>query len=246
MENHANDRRYSFDFDTNNHDEELRNDRAAESTPLQDASEHRGDGHSPEDHDPVSPISRISSVKAPATEQVIDSQRSLGSDEKDVAHTTGWLGRVKYSSSVLFIYFLYSAIAITSWTFLCILVHKPIGVPTYFDQTGLYYQSKYEASNRYRKAATFGMAVISAIGIPVTSAVAARAAAVYTQKNSRSKVPRLSLRQMLALADKGWSGFNQAWTCLKPGMSHRVRSPLLLFSFLLVAVGKHAHAKPKC
>lgn len=132
----------------------------------------------------------------------------------------------------------YAIIAILSWSITCVLCYQPIGIPTYFDQVGNYSRSQYERSDVWRRRASIGSSITTAIGIPVTSAICAKAAAVYCQRSSDVKAPRLTLRQTLALADKGWSDSAVLWNVLRPSTSRRTRSTLLILSVVLVGIGE--------
>ncbi|MCJ1387060.1 hypothetical protein MMC17_010189 [Xylographa soralifera] len=136
----------------------------------------------------------------------------------------------------LWLIILYALIAILSWTITCVLCYQPIGIPTYFDQVGNYSRSRYESSERWRVAATLGTSVVGAISIPVTSAICAKAAAVYCQRRSDVKAPPITLRQMLALEDKGWSDSAVIRDVLRPSTSRQTRSPLLMFAAVLVVI----------
>jgi len=138
----------------------------------------------------------------------------------------------------LWLIVLYGFVAILSWGITCVLCYQPIGIPTYFDQVGNYSRLQYKSNDRLRKAADVGNAIIAAIGITVTSTICAGAAAVYCQKSSDSKVPGLTLRQMLVLADKGWNDSAVLWDVLRPNTSRKTRSPLLILSAVLVGVGE--------
>ena len=63
---------------------------------------------------------------------------------------------------------IYSFVVILSWIITCVLTFQPIGVPTYIKIT-----------DNWRKAASVGQSIVAVISIPVTSAVCAKAAAVY-------------------------------------------------------------------
>ena len=150
----------------------------------------------------------------------------------------GVAGEAKKHSLALWLILLYAFVAILSWTITCILCYRPIGVPTYFDQLGNYTRSHYETTDNWRKAASVGLSILGVINIPVTSAICAKAAAVYYQRRSDDKAPSLSLRQMLALADKGWSDSATLLDVVRPRTSCRTRSPLLILSAGLVAIGQ--------
>ena len=171
--------------------------------------------------------SRIS-AKAPSAKERLT--RGLTRD--------GVAGEAKKHRLALWLIFLYAFVAIFSWTVTCILCYRPIGVPTYFDQVGNYTRSHYETTNNWRKAASIGLSILGVISIPVTSAICAKAATVYCQRRSDDKAPSLSLRQMLALADKGWSDTATLLDVVRPSTSRRTRSPLLILSAGLVAIGQ--------
>lgn len=133
---------------------------------------------------------------------------------------------------------LYAFIAILSWVIICVLCYKPIGIPTYYDQHGEYRLKQYEKSERWRQAASLGASIVAAVGIPITSAICTKAAAVYCQRRSDNKAPPLTLRQMLALADKGWNDSAVLKDLITPTTCHRVRSALLLLSIFFVVIGK--------
>ena len=150
----------------------------------------------------------------------------------------GAAGELQKHTLGLWLMILYAIVAILSWSITCVLCYQPIGIPTYFDQVGNYSRSQYESSKGWRKAASVGSSITAAISIPVTSAICAKAAAVYCQRKSDVKTPRLTLRHMLVLADKGWSDFAVLWDVLNPKSSRRTRSPLLMLSAVLVGIGK--------
>ena len=158
--------------------------------------------------------------------------------EKQRLTQDGVAGELKKHTLALYLILVYAFIAILSWSITCVLSFQPIGVPTYFDQTGNYSQSHYETTDNWRKAASVGQSVVGVISIPVTSAICAKAVAVYCQRKSDAKAPSLSLRQMLVLADKGWTDFATLLNVVTPSSSRKTRSPLLILSAGLVAIGE--------
>ena len=145
--------------------------------------------------------------------------------------------QVRHYGAVLFLFLIYATIAILSWTVTCSLRYHPVGVSTWSDHFGNFSVSHYQKSDRLRRASGVGLSVISAIGIPVTSAIVARAAASYCQQNSSRKTRPVTMRQMLALADKGWSGYEHIRDMLRPRTSESVRTPLLVFATSLIITG---------
>lgn len=137
----------------------------------------------------------------------------------------------------------YSVVAILSWTVTCVLCYRPIGAPSYYDQSGTTYRAQWEISDIHRRVVSVLSSIIGSVGIPVTSAICAKAAAVHCQRTSDVRKPSLTLRQTLALADKGWSDLAVLLNVLRPGTSRRTRSPLLILSAFLVGLGKES-ARP--
>jgi len=147
-------------------------------------------------------------------------------------------GELEKHMLAIWLILIYAFIAILSWTITCVLTYQPIGVPTYYDQSGNYSRSHYETTDNWRQVASLGQSIVGVISIPVTSAICAKAAAVYCQRISNAKAPPLTLRRMLALADKGWSDSATLLDVVRPSTSRRTRSPLLILSAGLVAIGK--------
>lgn len=150
----------------------------------------------------------------------------------------GLAGELEKHMLAIWLILIYAFIAIISWTITCVLTYQPMGVPTYFDQTGNYSRSHYETSDNWRKVASVGQSIVGVISIPVTSAICAKVAAVYCQRIANAKAPPLTVRRMLALADKGWSDSATLLDVVRPSTSRRTRSPLLILSAGLVAIGK--------
>ena len=145
---------------------------------------------------------------------------------------------IRHHTLGLWLFLLYALVAILSWSITCVLCHRPLGATTWFDQKGRYTPELYRTSQGFRRAAGVGLSIVFATGIPLTNAIAARAAAVYCQRNSDSNTPRLTLRHMLALADKGWAGVEYIRDVLRPRVGRHVRTPLLVLATALVGLGE--------
>lgn len=126
----------------------------------------------------------------------------------------------------VFLVLVYSTAAIYSWTIICILTYRPIGGVGYgLDQLNHtvgrrpwewqdylagrgnalpdYLNKLYHKSEEYFRAARVVQSLVSVVTIPLTSAVCSQAAVVYIQRKRTSNGP--TLRQSMALADKGWT-----------------------------------------
>lgn len=132
----------------------------------------------------------------------------------------------------------FAALTIFAWTITCVLCYKPIQFGTYYDRTGRYTRKQYDDNNRWKKLSRVLMSLLSNISIPLTSAICARAVAVYCQCCSKLRKPKLTMRQMLALADKGWTDTSVLSGLLIPYANRRMGSPLLILSALLCGLGR--------
>lgn len=91
----------------------------------------------------------------------------------------------------------------------------------------------YQKNEQYFQAARFLGPVLAVLAIPVTSAVCAKAAAAYMKHASAR---RLTLRQSLTLADRGWT---DPLTCLRlfAGEYKRYGTIFLLGAMILTILG---------
>ena len=185
----------------------------------------------------ISPVMSRSSSEPAKDQQVQLENDVLQSRKASSPSPISQAEDVRHHGMALLLFLVYAAIAILSWIFTCLLCNHPIGVSTWYDQYGNYSMSHYQHSDRLRRASSVGLSVITAIGIPVTSAIAARAAASYCQINSFGQRRSLTMRQMLALADKGWSGYGCIRELLEPHTSRAIRTPLLISVMPLVLTG---------
>lgn len=159
--------------------------------------------------------------------------------EKGSGFDTIFAGSLERQPWAFCLLFLYAIIAVPSWTIICWLSYRPIGISAYDDTHNALFTSfaDWNHSDRCRRAANVGLSIIAAVGIPVTSAICAKATVIYCQMKSNGKPPSLTMRQTLALADKGWSDLGVIWDLIHPTGRRRTRSPLLLFSVFLVGLG---------
>lgn len=133
---------------------------------------------------------------------------------------------------------MFAAVTIFAWTITCVLSYKPIQFGTYYDKTGKYNRKQYDGNDRWRRLSRVLMSLLSNVSIPLTSAICARAVAVYCQCCSKLRKPNLTMRQMLALADKGWTDTMVLSGLVIPYANRRMGSPLLILSALLCGLGR--------
>lgn len=139
----------------------------------------------------------------------------------------------------LWLVLVYSVSTTVTWIITCVLCYRPVTIPTYYDPDSDYTRAQYDSNDLWRRRTKVASALIGSVTIPVTSAICAKAAVVYYQKNSNPHNQMLTMRQMLALADKGWSDIQILLDIMRPSTSRRTRSTLLVTSALLCGVGKN-------
>lgn len=150
---------------------------------------------------------------------------------------------------IVFLVLLYAAAALYAWVIICILAHRPIDGKAYggdilhswhalpgSDYTvNEYLALLFAKSERYLRAARVVLSLVSVLSIPLTSAVCSQAAVVYIQRKRGNNVP--TLRQSMALADKGWTDIVLLRKLFFGGWSQH-KSSLLLFAIFLHLLGE--------
>ena len=118
---------------------------------------------------------------------------------------------LRYRYRALWLLGLYVPLLVVPWVLTCVLVYHPVDLPAYYDQSGLPVNSL-----RFHRRLTNALAVLYAITglvtVPIISAILSQAAVVYTQK--RRMTQSISMRQLVALADREWSSLailKDAW-----------------------------------
>lgn len=104
-------------------------------------------------------------------------------------------------------------------------------------------QSLYARNEGWLRAARVIQAILGVITIPLTTVVCARAAVVFTQRlHKRSD---LSLRQTIALADRGWTSL-EVYGHLVRGKIPKYGSSFLYIAIILNILGVLLHASESC
>ncbi|GFF51378.1 lipase 5 [Aspergillus udagawae] len=169
-------------------------------------------------------------------------QQGAGSDKPNPPNPSVPLQRSVY---ILFLTLLYGAAALYAWIIICILTYRPIGANSYgpseldrilsgshLGTTTVpeYLGALFAKSERYLKAARTVQSLVSVLTIPLTSAVCSQAAVAYIQRKRGAQRP--TLRQSMALADKGWTDLVLLKNLVFGGWN-KYRSSLLLFALFL-------------
>lgn len=128
---------------------------------------------------------------------------------------------------------IYLSVALAGWVLICLLSRRPISFQSYYSQSGEFTLEQYGINDRWRRASALLQNITATLTLPVTTAIISQAAVVYVYRN-----PNLSLRQTLALADKGWSDLAILSNCITPRLAPLIWTPFLQLAFLLLILGK--------
>lgn len=160
------------------------------------------------------------------------------------------------SSYIVLMVFIYASLALAAWTLICITTYKPLTANDYgsFSRHPVAHptmdiygakslKAKYAKSEDIYRAARFVQAMISVTTIPLTSAVCSAAAVVYAQSRRRGR--QLTMRQMMTLADKGWTDPTTIAKLLA-GRGKQLSSSLLAYALLLNVLGEYFLQSASC
>lgn len=136
---------------------------------------------------------------------------------------------LRYRHRTLWLLAIYVPLLIIPWILTCVLVHRPVDQSSYFNQAGLP-TSSLKLHRRLERSVAVLNSFTSIVTIPIISALISHAAVVYTQR--LHKDDSVSVRQVFALADRGWSNLKillESWPpCRAPrSKSNGARSGFL-------------------
>lgn len=141
---------------------------------------------------------------------------------------------------IIFLVLVYAAIFITGWYIIVLTSKHPIGRKSYncFDKAGCSWsaetlEKQNDTTSWYIKKAQTLLATVSLLTIPLTSAVCAAAVIPWLQQSGQG----MSLRQMITLADKGWTSPYIYYRLLTPSGWKRYGSSFIMLALLLHALG---------
>jgi hypothetical protein len=158
--------------------------------------------------------------------------------ERKIPHESG--ATLPRSSYIVWMVFIYASLALTAWILICLLTFKPLTAKRYgFDTRERdisRLQARFIKSEGIYRAARTVQAVVGVLTIPLTSAVCSAAAVVFAQTKRQQR--KLTLRQTMTLADKGWTDPTTIAKLLS-GRGKKFSSSLLICALLLNLLGEH-------
>lgn len=133
-----------------------------------------------------------------------------------IARSTSALSRsskdagLRYRKRALWVVGFYLPLLIVSWILTCVMMYRPIMLPSYISQKGAYSMAQIRQHENWVAAVDVLNRIATVLGVPVVSAVLAQGAVVYAQKRKENQ--SLSIRQLFPLADRGWVDPVTLWT----------------------------------
>lgn len=120
---------------------------------------------------------------------------------------------LRYRKRSLCIVSCYLPFLIVPWILTCILTVRPLSHSSYYNQQGDFGPRAYLAMIYWMGVVRVLNAISSVLTIPITSAVLAQGAVVYSQR--RKLKQKLNLRQVFAFADRAWSDIPAMWSAMR-------------------------------
>jgi len=189
-------------------------------SPQQDASAKRPDSMA------ILPVASQSSDRA--TYQAVPAAESTLQDEKPAARTQP---AVRYRKTPIWLAGIYLTTLIVPWILTCILDKRPLTATDYYDQRGDVSPERYLAFFGVLALVNVLKVVSAVLTIPITTAILAYTSVTYCQRRRADQ--ELSITQLFALSDRGWSDLTILWHSGREGRS----SQMLWLGALLVAIG---------
>ena len=145
---------------------------------------------------------------------------------------------LRYRRTPFWLALLYLTTLVVPWVLMCILNKQPLTAPSYYYQKGARSARNFLALTGVLAFINVLRAISGVIVIPITSVILAHAAVVYSQRRRHEQ--ELNMRQLFALANRGWADPGVLWECRRQGSSSR----LLWLGGLLLLLGRFPSALP--
>lgn len=120
---------------------------------------------------------------------------------------------LRYRRTSLWLLACYVPFLTLPWILTCIMANRPPSLPSYYNQKGEYCYKTYLVMLFWLAFVRIFNSIASVLVVPITSALLAHGAVVYTQR--RKSEQRLNLRQTFALSDHGWSDIPILWSAYR-------------------------------
>ncbi|KAK4554813.1 hypothetical protein LTR86_007961 [Recurvomyces mirabilis] len=164
-----------------------------------------------------------------------------GRDENQAAQPSSTTS-LKRSTYILWIVGAYAVLSVVSWTIITLLTIRPLTGTQYGYLSTAYlfwkndfHKPDYAANEKWYQAMRVIQSIVAVLTLPVTSAVCSQAAVTFSQFAAKRR--GLTMRQLLVLADRGWTDPKTYWALLTPSGFKRCGSFFLGLAIVLSILG---------
>jgi hypothetical protein len=126
--------------------------------------------------------------------------------------STRRLRALRYRTRALWLLALYVPLLVVPWMLTCILSRRPVMARSYVAQQG-FSAADMASMRNWKRAVDVLNSVTGLVTIPLLSALLAQGAVVFSQRTQPGQF--LSLPDLFALVDRGWTSFAALWSSLR-------------------------------
>lgn len=130
------------------------------------------------------------------------------------ANSTPSHPQLRYRRRILYLLGFYLPVLVFPWVLTCIAMYRPLSHPSYTDQRGAITTRDVEIMKGVTIFVNALDKISSTLAVPVVSALLSKAAVVYVGDRRVGHRRWLNVRQLFALADRGWSDLPIIWAAL--------------------------------
>jgi hypothetical protein len=171
---------------------------------------------------------------------IVEGRDSASSDEASASRSTNNVNLLdapaipvlRYRRTSLVLLACYVPFLVVPWILTCIMAYRPPSFSTYYNQRGSFCEKKYLAILFWPAFVRVLNAIASVLVVPITSALLAHGAVVYSQR--RKLVQKLNLKQTFALSDRAWADVPMLWGAYR--RDNGTASHYLTLAALLIAL----------
>lgn len=149
---------------------------------------------------------------------------------------------LRYRRRIVYLLAFYLPVLICPWVLTCIVMYRPLSHPSYTDIQGGITTRDVEVMKGVAIFVNALAKISSTLAVPVVSALLSQAVVVYVGTRRSGHERRLNVRQLFALADRGWSDLPILWEALS---DNTISSSLLWMGAGLVCIGKWRLLRPE-
>lgn len=142
---------------------------------------------------------------------------------------------LRHRRRILYLLAFYVPGLVLPWVLTCIAMYRPLSHPSYIDQQGGITKRDVDIMKGVAIFVNALGKISSTLAVPVVSALLSQAAVIFVGNRRVGHSRRLNVRQLFALADRGWSDLPILWTAMG---DHTISSRFLWMGAGLICIGE--------